>query len=254
MSESLAQYSALMVMEKEYGAGQDAALPQVRARPLPARPRHASWSRSCRSSWSRTSGYIHYRKGSVVMYALRDYIGEERAQPGAGPVPRGHEVPAAAVHQLAWSSWPSCAKDVPADKQALLDDMFRTITLFENHAEDSTHRTRADGTLPRDRRGTRRRSCGPTARAWRPRCLSTTGSTSASSPTARSRARPWRSPCTWPSTTSRVMTSRSRSWSPRSPSGPGSTPTTSSSTAARTTTSRHSRSRGGAGSLPAGQS
>ena len=37
--ESLAQYSALMVMKKKYGAGQDAALPLLRAEPLPRRPR-----------------------------------------------------------------------------------------------------------------------------------------------------------------------------------------------------------------------
>lgn len=37
------------------------------------------------------------------------------------------------------------AKSVPADKQGLLDDMLKTITLFENHAEDSTFTRRADG-------------------------------------------------------------------------------------------------------------
>ncbi|MGV8040262.1 MAG: hypothetical protein AB2L07_09345 [Thermoanaerobaculaceae bacterium] len=38
------------------------------------------------------------------------------------------------------------SKDVPADRCGLLNDMLRTITLFENHAEDSTFARRPDGT------------------------------------------------------------------------------------------------------------
>src|SRR5690606_1347447 len=75
-SETLAQYSALMVMEHEYGpdymrrflkyeldrylAGRGGELieelPLLRVENQP---------------------YIHYRKGSLVMYALKDYIGED---------------------------------------------------------------------------------------------------------------------------------------------------------------------------------
>ena len=63
--------------EAEVRRGEDAALPAVRARPLPAAAAAPSRRRSCRCRASRTRPYIHYRKGSLVMYALQDYIGED---------------------------------------------------------------------------------------------------------------------------------------------------------------------------------
>jgi len=77
LAESLAQYSALMVMEREYGPRQmrrflkyeldqyltNRATERVQELPL---------------ALNENQQYIHYRKGSVVFYALRDAIGEER--------------------------------------------------------------------------------------------------------------------------------------------------------------------------------
>jgi len=77
LSESLAQYSALMVMEKEYGPRQmrrflkyeldrylmNRATERVEEQPL---------------ALNENQQYIHYNKGSVVFYALRDAIGEDR--------------------------------------------------------------------------------------------------------------------------------------------------------------------------------
>lgn len=77
LSESLAQYSALMVMEKEYGPRQmrrflryeldnylrNRATERVEEQPL---------------ALNENQQYIHYNKGSVVFYALRDAIGEQQ--------------------------------------------------------------------------------------------------------------------------------------------------------------------------------
>ena len=77
LSESLAQYSALMVMEQEYGPRQmrrflkyeldrylmSRAGERVEEQPL---------------ALNENQQYIHYNKGSVVFYALRDAIGEAR--------------------------------------------------------------------------------------------------------------------------------------------------------------------------------
>ncbi len=43
-------------------------------------------------------GYIHYRKGSLVMYALRDCIGEEALNARPRPLRPRQEVPGAALH------------------------------------------------------------------------------------------------------------------------------------------------------------
>ncbi|HWZ44865.1 MAG TPA: M1 family aminopeptidase, partial [Candidatus Saccharimonadales bacterium] len=77
LSETMAQYSALMVMEKEYGRDimrkflqyemdsylRNRGQERVRERPL--------------LRVEANQGYIHYRKGSVVLYYLKEMIGEE---------------------------------------------------------------------------------------------------------------------------------------------------------------------------------
>src|SRR5262249_39613117 len=76
LSESLAQYSALMVMEHEYGPAQMRkflkyeldrylamrATERVKEQPL---------------ALNENQQYIHYNKGSVIFYALKDYVGED---------------------------------------------------------------------------------------------------------------------------------------------------------------------------------
>ena len=76
ISETLSQYSALMVMEKEYGKHKlrkflkyelDSYLGGRASETIEEMPLMRSEGQS----------YIHYRKGSVVMMALRDRIGEK---------------------------------------------------------------------------------------------------------------------------------------------------------------------------------
>lgn len=76
LSETLAQYSALMVMKQKYGAGKmkrflryeldsylvGRALEKKKELPLMR---------------VENQPYVHYRKGSLAMYALADYLGED---------------------------------------------------------------------------------------------------------------------------------------------------------------------------------
>lgn len=77
ISESLSQYAALMVMEKKYGPEKirkflkyelDAYLRGRSVEILEEMPLYRSENQQ----------YIHYRKGSVVMMALKDRLGEQR--------------------------------------------------------------------------------------------------------------------------------------------------------------------------------
>ncbi len=76
LSESLAQYSALMVMEQEYGR-------QKMRRFLKYELDRYLTSRATERveelplALNEGQQYVHYNKGSVVFYALRDAIGEE---------------------------------------------------------------------------------------------------------------------------------------------------------------------------------
>ena len=82
--ESLAQYSALMVMEKEYGREKMQQFPASYELDRYLRGRGGERRRSCRSCRVENQPYIHYRKGSLVMYALRDYIGEDAMNAALG--------------------------------------------------------------------------------------------------------------------------------------------------------------------------
>jgi hypothetical protein len=89
-------------------------------------------------------GYIHYRKGSVVMYALRDYIGEKAL----------NEALAAYVEAKKFQQPPFTntlefldfvGQAIPPDKKSLIADLFENITLFENEVDEATYHQRADG-------------------------------------------------------------------------------------------------------------
>ncbi len=74
--EAFAQYSAIMVMEKLLG-------PDIMRRFLKyeldsyLRARGGEQLEELPLNRVENQGYIHYRKGSVAMYALKDYVGEE---------------------------------------------------------------------------------------------------------------------------------------------------------------------------------
>ncbi|MBD3649306.1 MAG: hypothetical protein HUJ31_18070 [Pseudomonadales bacterium] len=74
--ESLAQYSALMVMEKEYGRDHMKRFLEYELDRY-LRDRGGELIEELPLYLVENQPYIHYRKGSVVLYALKDYIGED---------------------------------------------------------------------------------------------------------------------------------------------------------------------------------
>ena len=80
--------------------------------------------------------YIHYRKGSLVMYALRDYVGEQQLNSALAEY-----VKATAFQQppyttsLEFRSFISRA--VPPERRHILNDLFESITLYENRATEA---------------------------------------------------------------------------------------------------------------------
>jgi len=142
--ETLAQYSALMVMEREYG-------PHLMRRFLKF---ELDSYLSGRGSESReelplhrveNQPYIHYRKGSVVMYALKDYLGEERI----------NRALAGLIEDVAYQYAPyprsvDLLRHLEAvaeteDERKLIEDLFERITLWDLKAEEATVTERADG-------------------------------------------------------------------------------------------------------------
>jgi len=76
LSESLAEYSALMVMEKEYGAAQMRRFLKYELDNY-LRSRATELVEELPLSLVENQQYIHYRKGALVFYALKEAIGEQ---------------------------------------------------------------------------------------------------------------------------------------------------------------------------------
>ena len=141
LSETMAQYSALMVMEKEFGAASMRRFLEYELdRYLIGRSTERK--KEMPLELNENQPYIHYNKGSLVMYALRDYIGETRmnaairgflnAEKFRGP-----------PYPTSLELVDSLRAATPDSLKYLVKDMFETITLFELKA-DSAIATDAD--------------------------------------------------------------------------------------------------------------
>jgi len=89
-------------------------------------------------------GYIHYSKGSLVMYALQDLIGEDSVNQALREIVqqyanRGPPYPTSRVLLAA------LRRHTPERFQYYLDDQFEQITLYENRAVSAQARARDDG-------------------------------------------------------------------------------------------------------------
>ncbi|MCW8807572.1 MAG: M1 family aminopeptidase, partial [Rhodanobacter sp.] len=143
LSESLAQYSALMVMKHKYGAEQmrkflkyelDRYLAGRATEKLAEEP----------LAKVENQQYIHYRKGSLVFYALQDYIGEDVLDRMLKQflLDKGFQPPPYTDSQ---EFMDALAKAAGPQWKPLLDDLFWKITLFDNRITDATAKKLPDG-------------------------------------------------------------------------------------------------------------
>jgi len=145
LSETLAQYSALLVMEQTYGPeGIRKFLRNELDAYLAARGGQAVEETPLIRV--ENQGYIHYRKGSLVMYLLRDQIGEAKVNTAlrsllaryafkGAPYPTSRDLVDALRRE---------AGDDPR-AQDLITDLFEKITLYDLKTEEAQARRRPDG-------------------------------------------------------------------------------------------------------------
>jgi len=144
LSESLAQYSALMVMEKEYG--RDIMRKFLRYEMdnyLRSRGRERLKERPLLTVEAE-QGYIHYQKASVVLYYLKEMIGEDRVNAALRKLIRQYAYNAP-PYPTSWALVDALSEQTPPPYQYLIKDLFEDITLFSNRALDATARPRPDG-------------------------------------------------------------------------------------------------------------
>jgi ABC-2 type transport system permease protein len=133
LSESMSQYSALMVLKHEFS-------PEIIERYLKyeldryLQGRANERKKEQPLEFVEGQGYIHYQKASLIFFALQDYIGEDSVN---AAFQRFNE-----EWRFKDAPYPTSAdllnhirKVTPDSLQYLIHDMFETITLFENKTE-----------------------------------------------------------------------------------------------------------------------
>jgi ABC-type transport system involved in multi-copper enzyme maturation permease subunit len=143
ITESLAEYSALMVLKHKYG---DAKMRRFLRYELD----RYLFGRSTESKKEQPlfradgPGYLHYQKGSLALYAMQDAIGEDPLNRALSqfvsdwrfrgpPYPTSRDL-LAKIRSV-----------TPPDRQHLIEDLFETITLFDNRATGASYRALGNG-------------------------------------------------------------------------------------------------------------
>lgn len=143
LSETLASYSAYMVMEKIHG---QAGIRKFLKRELDGylRARGGEVIEELPLIRVENQNYIHYQKGGIVMYLLRDRIGEAKVNAAlrrlltqyafkGAPYPRSQDL----VDALRAEAGP--------EHQQLITDLFEKITLYDLKTKTASAKKRADG-------------------------------------------------------------------------------------------------------------
>ena len=142
MSETLAEYSALMVMQQKYGRdNMHRFLKHELDRYL--RGRAGEIRRERPVALVQNEPYVWYQKGGQVMYTLADYIGEDRVnfalhnflkQHGYANAGDSQSGPYPDTRQLL----EALRAQTPADLQYYITDAFENIVLYDNKAVSAT--------------------------------------------------------------------------------------------------------------------
>jgi hypothetical protein len=143
LSETLSQYSALMVMEKEYGKDTMKRFLQFELESY-LRGRGSELVAEMPLELVENQGYIHYRKGSLVMYALRDYMGEEALNRALSKFLDDHKF-AEPPYPTSRDLLKYIRAEAPPEIQPVIGDLFEKITIYENKATAAKATKRADG-------------------------------------------------------------------------------------------------------------
>jgi ABC-2 type transport system permease protein len=142
MSETLAEYSALKVMEKKYGADN---IHKYLKHELDTylRGRAGEIRKEPPLVLVQREPYVWYQKGGLVMYTLADYIGEDKVNAALkkfldeyhyANATDSQDVPYPDTRQFVTA----LREQTPPDMQYLITDMFESIVLYDNKALTAT--------------------------------------------------------------------------------------------------------------------
>jgi ABC-2 type transport system permease protein len=143
ITESLAEYSALMVLKQKYG---DAKMRRFLKYELDRYLLGRGMEQKQEQPLVRADGapYVHYQKGSLTLYALQDAIGETAINDAlAAFLKRWHF--AGPPYARSLDLLAEFRRVTPAELQPLIADLFETITLYDVRALSATAKRQGDG-------------------------------------------------------------------------------------------------------------
>ncbi len=136
LSESMAQYSALMVMEQEYGrAHMRKFLKYEGDKYQNARGSEAMGEMPLMRV--ENQGYIHYNKASVILYGMREFLGEDTLNKAFRAL-----VDSFGYAEPPWPTALDMFREIravtPDSLTYLLEDHFERITLYNNQITEAS--------------------------------------------------------------------------------------------------------------------
>jgi aminopeptidase N len=143
LDETLAQYSALMVMKHMYGPDMIRKFLKYELDSY-LRARGSEALEELPLERVENQQYIHYRKGSLVMYRLQDEIGEDAVNRALRKFLQAHAFKPA-PYPTSLELVNDFREVAPPDKQQLITDLFEKITLYDFKAKTAVARKRPDG-------------------------------------------------------------------------------------------------------------
>lgn len=140
--ESLAQYSALMVLQEQYSKAKVQQLLDMELKAY-LKGRNSDAGQEVSLALVEGQEYIYYRKGAVNFYALQYYIGENNVNLALSRFIEDWHI---LDNQLQQGRYPN-TRDLlgyfravtPDSLQYVIDDLFETITLYDNTALTGTY-------------------------------------------------------------------------------------------------------------------
>lgn len=143
LSETFSQYSALLVMEQMHGKEQ---IRKFLKNELDSylRSRGGEILEELPLNRVENQSYIHYRKGSLVMYWLKEVVGEDVVNRALQRL----------LEEFAFkpAPYPSSTdfirllrEEAGPEHDSLITDLFERITLYDMRASDARYKQRADG-------------------------------------------------------------------------------------------------------------
>ncbi|MCR9278623.1 MAG: ABC transporter permease subunit [Pseudomonadaceae bacterium] len=142
--ETLAQYSALMVMQERYG-------PQKMRRFLRYEldnylsARGGELIEEMPLALVENQPYVHYRKGSVAMFALADAIGEDNVNQALATFIDKHAFKDGGIYPTALDLVAEFREVAGPEHDRLITDLFEKITLFDLKVTEASFEARKDG-------------------------------------------------------------------------------------------------------------